>query len=361
MEAANRGCREGGGLSIGCNIELPHEQGLNDYVDLGVEFKYFFARKTMFVKYADAFVILPGGFGTLDELFEALTLIQTGKIRDFPVVLVGTAYWQGMLDWMRATQLPAGAISEADLALLKLTDDPDEVVDIIRPTSRRRTRGPGPGRDPLAGARRLQLAPRRRGSPGRRPRSGRRRSGPGSSGGGGRGSAGAPRPSCPGGSTFGSLPAGDQVGWYSPSASRPPVVGIRTTSPEHRSKRPSWSGQATTQPSSSPIESGADMCGQRSSTATIPSGVWATRTSRSPWVTRRIAPSGRSAIRPRVDVVDGIGARGCPERQASGRRGDRSRARVIDGHPAIVARPTSSPISGEETSVFGPEGRRWQA
>src|SRR3954447_11694212 len=91
MEAANRGCRDGGGLSIGCNIELPHEQGLNAYVDLGIEFKYFFARKTMFVKYADAFVIMPGGFGTLDELFEALTLIQTGKIRDFPVVLVGTA------------------------------------------------------------------------------------------------------------------------------------------------------------------------------------------------------------------------------------------------------------------------------
>ena len=132
MEAANRGCREGGGLSIGCNIELPHEQGLNAYVDLGVEFKYFFARKTMFVKYADAFVIMPGGFGTLDELFESLTLIQTGKIRDFPVVLVGSAYWQGLLDWMRAVQLPAGAVSEADLALLKLTDDPDEVCEIIR-------------------------------------------------------------------------------------------------------------------------------------------------------------------------------------------------------------------------------------
>jgi uncharacterized protein (TIGR00730 family) len=132
MEAANRGCREGGGLSIGCNIELPHEQGLNEYVDLGVEFKYFFARKTMFVKYADAFVILPGGFGTLDELFESLTLIQTGKIRDFPVVLVGTKYWQGMIDWMRSTQLPFGAITEADLGLVKLTDDPDEVCRIIR-------------------------------------------------------------------------------------------------------------------------------------------------------------------------------------------------------------------------------------
>ena len=132
MEAANRGCREGGGLSVGCNIELPHEQGLNKYVDLGVEFRYFFARKTMFVKYADAFVILPGGFGTLDELFEALTLIQTGKVRDFPVVLVGTAYWKGLLDWMRDVQLPAGAIAESDLHLLQLTDDADEVVRIVR-------------------------------------------------------------------------------------------------------------------------------------------------------------------------------------------------------------------------------------
>jgi len=132
MEAANRGCREGGGLSIGCNIELPHEQGLNAYVDLGIEFKYFFARKTMFVKYADAFVIMPGGFGTLDELFESLTLIQTGKIRDFPVVLVGSHYWKGMLDWMASTQVAAGAIDKADLDLLKLTDDAGEVVDIIR-------------------------------------------------------------------------------------------------------------------------------------------------------------------------------------------------------------------------------------
>jgi uncharacterized protein (TIGR00730 family) len=132
MEAANRGCREGGALSVGCNIELPHEQGLNAYVDLGVEFRYFFARKTMFVKYADAFVILPGGFGTLDELFESLTLIQTGKVRDFPVVLVGSSYWKGLLDWMRDVQLPAGAISEADLHLLQLTDDADEVVRIVR-------------------------------------------------------------------------------------------------------------------------------------------------------------------------------------------------------------------------------------
>ena len=132
MEAANRGCREGGGLSVGCNIELPHEQGLNKYVDLGVEFRYFFARKTMFVKYADAFVILPGGFGTLDELFESLTLIQTGKVRDFPVVLVGSSYWKGLIDWMRDVQLPAGAVSAADIELLQLTDDPDEVVRIVR-------------------------------------------------------------------------------------------------------------------------------------------------------------------------------------------------------------------------------------
>jgi hypothetical protein len=132
MEAANRGCREGGGLSVGCNIELPHEQGLNAYVDLGIEFRYFFARKTMFVKYADAFVILPGGFGTLDELFEALTLIQTRKVRNFPVVLVGGDYWAGLLEWVRGTLVGRGAVDEADLALLQLTDDPDEVVRIVQ-------------------------------------------------------------------------------------------------------------------------------------------------------------------------------------------------------------------------------------
>jgi uncharacterized protein (TIGR00730 family) len=131
MEAANRGCREAGGLSVGCNIELPHEQGINRYVDLGVEFRYFFARKVMFVKYADAFVILPGGFGTLDELFEALTLIQTDKVRHFPVILVGRDYWQGMVDWVRAMPVAHGAVGPDDLDLLTLTDDPAEVVRII--------------------------------------------------------------------------------------------------------------------------------------------------------------------------------------------------------------------------------------
>ena len=132
MEAANRGCREGGGLSVGCNIELPHEQGMNAYVDLGVEFRYFFARKTMFVKYADGFVILPGGFGTLDELFEALTLIQVGKVRHFPVVLVGRDYWAGLLDWIRDTLVTRGAVDATDLDLLRVTDDPDEVVGLVK-------------------------------------------------------------------------------------------------------------------------------------------------------------------------------------------------------------------------------------
>jgi uncharacterized protein (TIGR00730 family) len=131
MEAANRGCRDGGGLSIGCNIELPMEQGLNPYVDLGVEFRYFFARKVMFVKYADAFVIFPGGYGTLDELFEALTLIQTKKVQDFPVIMMGTDYWAGMVDWIRAAMLAEAAINPEDVDLLRLTDDPAEAVHII--------------------------------------------------------------------------------------------------------------------------------------------------------------------------------------------------------------------------------------
>jgi len=131
MEAANRGCQDGRGLSIGCNIELPMEQGLNPYIDLGVEFRYFFARKVMFVKYADAFVIFPGGYGTLDELFEALTLIQTHKVQDFPVILMGTDYWTGMIDWIRGSLLGEAAIDPEDVDLLRLTDDPEEAVTII--------------------------------------------------------------------------------------------------------------------------------------------------------------------------------------------------------------------------------------
>jgi uncharacterized protein (TIGR00730 family) len=126
MEAANRGCHEAGGFSIGCNIELPHEQAINAYVDLGVEFRYFFARKVMFVKYADAFAIFPGGFGTLDELFESLTLIQTGKIKHFPVVMIGTEYWTGLLDWLRAEVVSRGAMDAADMDLLLCTDDMNE-------------------------------------------------------------------------------------------------------------------------------------------------------------------------------------------------------------------------------------------
>ena len=128
MEAANCGAREAGRPSVGCNIELPFEQGLNEFVDIGIDFRYFFVRKTMFVKYAEAFVIFPGGFGTLDELFEALTLIQTGKVRNFPVVLFDSKYWAGMMDWLRGTMLREGKISEEDFDLIYLTDSPEEVV-----------------------------------------------------------------------------------------------------------------------------------------------------------------------------------------------------------------------------------------
>jgi uncharacterized protein (TIGR00730 family) len=131
MEAANRGAREGGGLSIGLNIELPFEQMSNTYADLSIGFRYFFVRKTMFVKYSEGFVIFPGGFGTLDELFEALTLVQTQKIHRFPIVLYGTSYWSGLLDWVRATQLAAGAISPEDLDLLILTDSLDEIRTVL--------------------------------------------------------------------------------------------------------------------------------------------------------------------------------------------------------------------------------------
>jgi uncharacterized protein (TIGR00730 family) len=142
MEGANRGCQEGGGMSVGCNIELPHEQDINPYVDLGVEFRYFFARKTMFVKYADGFVILPGGYGTMDELFEALTLIQTGKIRHFPIILVGTAFFAGLLGWIRETLVGQGMIAAGDLDLVVVTDDPKEVVEIVKRAARRRDADP---------------------------------------------------------------------------------------------------------------------------------------------------------------------------------------------------------------------------
>ncbi len=128
MEAVNRGASEAGGVSVGLGIELPFEQRLNDWVDVGIHFRYFFARKTMFVKYAQAFVIMPGGFGTLDELFESLTLVQTRKVTRFPVILYGTAYWAGLLDWIRGSVLPAGKIGEADADLLAVTDDVDEIV-----------------------------------------------------------------------------------------------------------------------------------------------------------------------------------------------------------------------------------------
>ncbi len=132
MAAANRGAWEAGGTSVGLGIELPFEQGMNEWVDLGINFRYFFARKTMFVKYAQGFVVFPGGFGTIDELFEALTLVQTGKVTTFPIVLVGTRYWSGLVEWLRTTMAPDGKISVSDLDLLHLTDDPEEVVAIIR-------------------------------------------------------------------------------------------------------------------------------------------------------------------------------------------------------------------------------------
>ncbi|MCE3554157.1 TIGR00730 family Rossman fold protein [Pseudonocardia sp. RS11V-5] len=131
MEAVNRGCQEAGGLSVGLGIELPFEQGLNDWVDLGINFRYFFVRKTMFVKYSQAFVCLPGGFGTLDELFEALTLVQTKKVTKFPVVLLGRDYWQGLYDWIAGPVLQSGKIGEKDLALLHVTDDVDDAVKVV--------------------------------------------------------------------------------------------------------------------------------------------------------------------------------------------------------------------------------------
>jgi uncharacterized protein (TIGR00730 family) len=140
MEAANKGACLSGGMSVGLGIELPFEQELNEWVDIGVLFRYFFVRKTMFVKYAQAFVILPGGFGTLDELFEALTLVQTTKVTRFPVILFGSAYWAGLVDWIRSTMVPQGTVSPADLDLLWVTDDVSEVITLIKAADAARER-----------------------------------------------------------------------------------------------------------------------------------------------------------------------------------------------------------------------------
>ena len=131
MEAANKGAQEGGNLSIGCNIELPFEQAPNPYLDISLDFRYFFVRKTMFVKYSNAFIIFPGGFGTMDELFEALTLIQTKKVSNFPVILYGSKYWEGLLNWIRVTMLEEEKVSEDDVSLLRISDDPQEICDIV--------------------------------------------------------------------------------------------------------------------------------------------------------------------------------------------------------------------------------------
>jgi hypothetical protein len=132
MEAANKGATQVGGVSVGLGIELPREMGLNEYVNVGLEFRYFFVRKTCFIKYSQAFVVLPGGFGTMDELFEALTLVATGKITKFPIVLVGRQYWSGLLSWLQDTMLARANIGPSELTLLRLADEPDEVVSIIR-------------------------------------------------------------------------------------------------------------------------------------------------------------------------------------------------------------------------------------
>ncbi|MFL6239529.1 MAG: TIGR00730 family Rossman fold protein [Actinomycetes bacterium] len=138
MEAVNKGASEAGGVSVGLGIELPFEQAINQWVDIGVQFRYFFARKTMFVKYAQAFVVLPGGFGTMDELFEALTLVQTRKVTMFPVVLWRSSYWRGLLDWIREQVLVEGKVAEPDLELISVCDDVDELVQIIVAANRGR-------------------------------------------------------------------------------------------------------------------------------------------------------------------------------------------------------------------------------
>ena len=149
MEAANKGASEAGGISVGLGIELPFETGLNAWVDKGINFRYFFARKTMFVKYAQGFVALPGGLGTFDELFEALTLRQTGKITQFPLVLLGTSYWEGLVGWLRDTVADGGKISQQDVDMLSLTDDVDEAVEIMVTAAQERQRAHGREGEPV--------------------------------------------------------------------------------------------------------------------------------------------------------------------------------------------------------------------
>jgi len=146
MEAANKGASEAGGVSVGLGIELPFESGLNAHVDMGINFRYFFARKTMFVKYAQGFVVLPGGFGTFDELFEALTLVQTQKVTSFPIVLVGSEYWSGLVDWIERTVLADGKVSASDLDMFRVTDDIDDAIKVmVDARDRRRSAAPGGG------------------------------------------------------------------------------------------------------------------------------------------------------------------------------------------------------------------------
>ncbi len=149
MEAANMGASQAGGVSVGLGIELPFESGLNEWVDIGINFRYFFARKTMFVKYAQGFVSLPGGFGTFDEIFEAVTLVQTQKVTSFPIVLVGTDYWGGLLGWMRDVVFADGKINDKDLNLLQVTDDVDEAVSIMVEAQSERGLAAGSGQSPV--------------------------------------------------------------------------------------------------------------------------------------------------------------------------------------------------------------------
>jgi uncharacterized protein (TIGR00730 family) len=146
MEAANKGASEAGGISVGLGIELPFEAGLNQWVDKGINFRYFFARKTMFVKYSQGFIVLPGGLGTFDELFEALTLVQTQKVTSFPVVLLGTSYWQGLVDWLRDTVLAEGKIHADDLNMFTVTDDIDLAIELMVRARQGRVKTPTPER-----------------------------------------------------------------------------------------------------------------------------------------------------------------------------------------------------------------------